>query len=37
MDEKLSAAFLIRAWERVSASVLEEAWSVYDFALDNEQ
>jgi hypothetical protein len=27
MDEKLSAAFLMRAWERVSAPVLEEAWS----------
>jgi hypothetical protein len=37
MDKKLAAAFLIRAWEGESTHVPEEAWSVYDPALHNEQ
>jgi hypothetical protein len=36
-DKKLAAAVLIREWVCVSTHVLEEPWSVYGPALDNEQ
>lgn len=34
MTRKTAAAFLIRAWEGVSPHVLDEAWSIYDPAIE---
>jgi hypothetical protein len=30
MNQQITAAFLIRAWEGVSTRVLEDAWSLYE-------
>jgi hypothetical protein len=36
MNQQIAAAFLIRAWEAVSPEVLDEAWCIYDEAIEGE-
>jgi hypothetical protein len=36
VDQQMAAAFLIRAWEAVSPQILDEAWCIYDEAVENE-
>jgi hypothetical protein len=36
MDQQMAAAFLIRAWETVSPQVLDEAWCIYDEAIEGD-
>jgi hypothetical protein len=34
MNKEMAAVFLIRAWEAVTAEVLDDAWVVYEFEDD---